>query len=284
MLKLRGGILLKNRTYALTCWQLFKRFQKIVLVLDRCPLKICIVFGRVPVVTTYLQIMLAANLQSVRKRAVRFKIRSPCMRCLALKKRCSDDRPCASCIKANRSGECTAIQDFERRFGAASECSATAVERPLPFLTSSIYRAHDSLLIKHIADVGWGHAAVRRFCSIGFQPDVFTEAIYHLAPHVKREIGDFFLNLQSTVSRARTAYPGNLVDLLESGPGSKESPRWLLEGRESFSEMAAGCGQLVVGIDAASQTCRDVCVNSHIADLFQMHRWLKGPARKGVKR
>ena len=198
------------------------------------------------------------------------KLRAPCVRCIALKKKCSDFRPCTACIKASRSADCMLLRDLESQYSTA-ESTTRKVERPLPYVAFSIYRSRDSLLIKHITDIGWRYAAVKRFCSLGFMPDSLAESIYYLSPQVKREICEAFMSVQTAVLKARLSNSGNLFDNFDRGQGSKETLVWLLDGHDS-SEEAITCGLMVLGIDTTSQICHDVRVNSHIAGLFQMHR------------
>ena len=87
---------------------------------------------------------------------------------------------------ASRSADCTSMHDIESQIGFAE--NKVEVERPQPFVTFSIYRARNSLLIKHITDIVWIYAAVKRLCSIGFMPDSLAESIFYLSLQIKLAI------------------------------------------------------------------------------------------------
>ena len=113
-------------------------------------------------------------ISKARRSAVKAKIRMACVACIAYKHRCSDSRPCKSCLKANR--QCVDGANLSSKYDSGSRDSP----RIAPQLHSLFVTERDSRTRSGRSGLEWAHCEARNLMGMGFRVEFLERFISHL--------------------------------------------------------------------------------------------------------
>ena len=117
-------------------------------------------------------------ISKARRSAIKAKIRMSCVACIAYRHRCSDSRPCKSCLKAKR--PCVEGGNLTSKYESRPCDSPRAAPNLMPQLYSALTTERDSSTRLGRSGLEWAHAELRHLMGMGFRVEFLERFISHL--------------------------------------------------------------------------------------------------------
>ena len=117
-------------------------------------------------------------ISKARRSAIKAKIRMACVACIAYRHRCSDSRPCKSCLKAKR--QCVEGGNLTSKYESRSWDIPRAAPNLMPQLNSALTTERDSSTRLGRSGLEWAHAELRHLMGMGFRVEFLERFISHL--------------------------------------------------------------------------------------------------------
>jgi hypothetical protein len=248
-----------------------------------CPLHLFLVFHQRFLyfinITCFLNEIMdisARQLQKARRSAAKAKAYLSCVACTAYKKRCSESRPCLSCVKASR--QCLrAGPQFAHTESTKQSYSLSNIFVERPFLCTNVIDRidHDRILPDFKFKVEWAYAAVLQLVCMGHQAHIFEKYTTHMTPHLIYDIGAA-LGDAKAMAMAIKSQLSHPVAAAAQPLQSAQSPTsaaalFSTDDSEHAWAMSEQVGVLSMVAPPGSQQRRTIFANPRQASLAGMH-------------
>ena len=114
-------------------------------------------------------------ISKARRSAEKAKIRMACVSCIAYKHRCSDSRPCKSCLKAKR--PCVESGNLTSKYDTGSCGSPRTASNNMPNVHSALITDRDSSTRSGRSGLEWAYCEARSLMGMGYRVE-FLERFF----------------------------------------------------------------------------------------------------------
>ena len=199
-------------------------------------------------------------LQKIRRKALTINTFTPCISCLAWKKKCTKVRPCPRCVKMSKSAECAAEYTLRSHHQQTKTFipNFLTVERPISYFTHAV-EFKDSPLD------GWSQGPFRRLWSMGYKTETVSKIMFSLEPKIRFDVRQCLVNIQNMLAKVK-------VEQNEAHPIPVSCIGADFASCLVDNSRADTTGFHIIHMDPATQRCLDVDTNPHAASVLCMHR------------
>jgi hypothetical protein len=197
----------------------------------------------------------------VRRSAHRLRTWAPCISCKAHGKKCSQHRPCSSCLKSGM--PCFKLEQAEKRDLNFIHTAVIPAQRPLNFQLRFAIGNESTPVIALAQGMLWANIELMKHQAFGHQMDSLGRFFASLTVHDSSALS-MAIHLATTVGRSTVHAAPKTLD----APDDRDAS----EGEHSkFWDVETGTSSFRTTFDPMSSRRRDIIANACHASMYGVH-------------